>query len=157
MDLKFYHFAFIIMMLPQIEYPENCLKGIPNPEFVYSDGKIAAHLFHFNTNANRNDDWIEQSINWQDNEGVTHFTLDQRKEDGDYQFRIGIAVIPRHAIDGLRRKQVVAGLLSYERAPLENNPYHGNILLHNRAPKPTMKMIAAGIALEITEVVYRNR
>ena len=36
---------------------------------------------------------------------------------------------------------------TYERAPLENNKYHGNLLLDNSLSKQTRQMIMTGLAL----------
>lgn len=134
-------------------FPDNCLKGIPNQTFLTTDGAIAPHLFHFVHNTQRNDGWHEQSVNWEDESSVMQFTLGQCKNAGELQFRAGVAVLPRSEIDRLNNRPTVRGLLSYERQPLDANPYHGNILIKGNTPKPTMKMIAAGLALGVTDIV----
>lgn len=67
-------------------YPDNCIKGIPNQDFILPDGTIGAHLFHFKEVNKRDDNFIEQSINWQDDDNAINFTLKQKK-DGDKQFK----------------------------------------------------------------------
>jgi len=37
-----------------------------------------------------------------------------------------------------------------ERAPLEENPYHGNIIFQAGLPRPVVKMIASALALAST-------
>jgi hypothetical protein len=136
-----------------MNFPYNCIKGIPNSNFLLEDGSVGSHLFYFKPEHAREDGWIEQSINWEDDESVIEFTLEQRREDGERQFRAGVVIVPREEIDGLNARPTVNGVLSYERQRLENNPYHGNILLRIGLPKPTMKKIAAGLALAISEII----
>lgn len=134
-------------------FPDNCIRGIPNASFIVEDGSVGSHLFHFKDEHHRDDGWIEQSINWEDDEKAIEFTLNQKKEDGDVQFQAGVVIIPREEIDRLNRRPTVNGVLSYERQPLENNPYHGNILLSENVPKHTMKKLAAGLALAVSRII----
>lgn len=131
-----------------MEYPDKCIKGIPNNSFV-RDGLIGSDLFYFKDRDARDDEWIEQSINWHDDEQAVQFTLNQTKEEiGELHFKAGIALLPRAEIDRIREKCALLDRLSYERYPLEYNPYHGNILLHVSILKsPRMKQIAATLAL----------
>lgn len=134
-------------------FPDNCIRGIPNQSFMIEDGSIGSHLFHFDNKHRREDGWIEQSINWEDDENAIEFTLNQKKEDGSFQFKAGVVIIPRKEIDRLNRRPTVNGVLSYERQPLENNFYHGNILLSQNVPKHTMKKLAAGLALAVSSII----
>lgn len=136
-----------------MQFPDNCIKGIPNSDFLIEDGTPGSHLFHFKEDHRRDDGWIEQSINWEDDEQAIEFTLNQQKEDGSLQFKGGAAIIPRDEIDRLNKRPTINGLLSYEKQPLEQNPYHGNLLLSKNVPRPTMKKIAAGLALAVSRVV----
>ncbi len=138
-----------------MNYPENCIKGIPNNSFLIEDGSVASHLFYFKKEHSREDGWIEQSINWDDNTFTIGLTFAQRKENGDLQFKVGAAKIPLEEIDRLSRQPTVNGLLSYERQPLKNNPFHGNLLISIEAPAPTMKKIAAGLALAVSEILFQ--
>ncbi len=96
---------------------------------------------------------IEQSVNWEDDDLAIHHTLHQSKEDGQIQFRSGVAVIPRSVIDELCSLDNVAGCLDYERQPLDDNPYHGNLLLLCEVDKSRMKMIASYLALRVSRIV----
>jgi hypothetical protein len=136
-------------------YPENCIRGIPNSDFLINDGAIGSHLFYFKTEHKRDDGLIEQSINWEDDDTVIEFTLNQKKENGERQFKAGVAIIPREEIDRLSKRPTIRDLVTYERQPLQNNPYHGNILLQANVPKPTMKNIAAYLALSVSRVVLQ--
>jgi hypothetical protein len=136
-------------------FPASFLRGVPNPSFLLEDGSASTHLFHFEEERHRADGWIEQSINWEDNQSALELIFNQRKENGELQFKAGAVRIPREEIDRLSRRPTVAGMLGYERSPIENNPYHGNLLLRSSVPKPTMRKIAAGIALAVSDVIYR--
>jgi hypothetical protein len=135
--------------------PENFIRGIPNEGFL-QNGKIGAHLFYFDANYKREDGWCEQSINWHDDDSVVPFTLDQRKEDGEYQFKVGIAIVKKDEIDHINKWQSVANILAYERNPLELNRYHGNLLIKSDFQKKTMFMIAGAIALSAVLIPRDN-
>lgn len=137
-------------------FPDSCLRGIPNTSYLVEDGSVGAHLFHFEDKSTRDDEWIEQSISWEDDSAALALTLNQKKENGELQFKAGAVRIPRDELDRLSRQPTVTGFISYERRPLENNPYHGNLLLRSGVPKPTMKKIAAGIALAVSEIIRQS-
>jgi hypothetical protein len=137
-------------------YPDNCLKGIPNSQFLIDDGSVASSLFHFKKEYERDDGWIEQSINWEDDNSVVEMTQNQKKENGEIQFKVGVARLPKCEIDRINQQPTVNGILSYERFPLENNKHHGNLLIRSGTPTPTMKKIAAGLALAVSEVIIKN-
>ena len=138
-------------------HPTNCIKGIPNDDFLDEDGTPAPHLFYFKDEHVRSDGWKEQSINWEDDESVIEFSLNQRKEDGSVQFKAGVTIIPRNELDRLNNRPTIRGVLSYERQPLDNNPHHGNILLQANVSKPAMKKIAAGLALAVSRVILQEQ
>ena len=134
-----------------MSYPDECIRGISDVSCVTED-KPTSHLFNFKDENNRSDGWCEQSINWKDDEYSIQFTLKQQK-NGDVQFKVGIAIISRDQLDKLNRRPAIAGILSYERDALENNQYHGNLLLKTNTPKPIRKMVAAGIALAVETLI----
>ena len=138
-----------------MDYPENIIKGIPNKDCLIEGRIVGSNLFHFNQP--RDDGGVEQSINWEDDESVVDLTLNQRKADGELQFKEGVARLPRSEIDRLNERPTISGLISYERSPLDGNPHHGNLLLQVNVPKQTMKLIAAGLAIAISDIITQNR
>jgi hypothetical protein len=100
---------------------------------------------------------IEQSINWEDDDSVIEFTLNQRRTDGALQFKEGVVILSRSAMDRLNKLPLVRGLLGYERSPLDGNPYHGNLLLPEEVPKAKMIRIAAGLALTMSGMITQSR
>lgn len=134
-------------------YPPNCLKGIPKGDFVLDGGEgVAYHLFEFRKNPERQDGLKEDSVNWEDDDKAAEFTLNQKKADGELQFVQGVAVIPREEIDRLNQRPSINGLISYERARLDTNPYHGNLLVKVTLHKHTERLIQAGLALAVSEI-----
>ena len=65
-----------------MNFPDNSIKGIPNKEFLIDETTVGSHLFHFKQT--RDDEFVEQSINWEDNEFVIDFTLNQRGKMATY-------------------------------------------------------------------------
>jgi hypothetical protein len=131
-----------------MSYPDEFLRGIPNSDFIGEDGFPTSDLFHFKPRDHtvREDNFIEESINWKDDEGAIIQLLDQRKDDNSIQFKGGIAVLSRNHLDQIISSPSVRGQLSYERREILNNKYHGNLLLQKDVSKRVMNRIAASIA-----------
>jgi hypothetical protein len=138
-----------------VPFPESCIRGVPHEQFINDDGTVRSDLFYFD-DVDRGDGWNEQSVNWMDDDNALAHTLHQRRDDGRYQFGAGAVVFPKAEIERINALPTVAGLLDYERRPLDDNPYHGNILLRKGTDKGTMKMIAANIALSVWSIHTRN-
>ena len=79
------------------------------------------------TAKNREDKGFETSINWEDNDKVAKFTLDS-KENGKACFPFGIVRLPLLEIERIMDNPATKDMLSYERAQLLDNEYHGNIV-----------------------------
>ena len=137
-------------------YPNNCIRGIPHQDFLLDDGGVKSHLFYFDPKFNREDGWCKQSINWEDDNEAIDFTMNQRKETGELQFSAGVAILQRLELDRLKNRPTVKGIFKYERGELTLNKYHGNLLLKNDTTKTKMKQIAAGIALIISNIIFRK-
>ena len=129
--------------------PENCIRGIYTDAFT-PEGPISLHVFNFQ-NPGRTDDWLEASINWEDDADAIQFTLDQERVAGQKQFH-GAVLLARVAIDTLRDKLDAGDVLAYERQTKPDNPYHGNILLKAHVSKPFMTMVKAGLAMACTPI-----
>lgn len=136
--------------------PDNCIKGIKHDSYLIADGSPGAHLFYFEKQFNRDDGWCEQSINWKDDKNAINFTMNQKKENGEIQFPTGVVIIPRNELDRINNLPQVNGILSYERKKLEDNKYHGNILLKTNVIKKKMILVAANIALAVSDIIRRS-
>jgi len=102
------------------------------------------------------DGWFEESINWNDDARAVHFTLEQ-KDDGEWKYEIGIAIIQRDKIDLMIRRRGIADSFKYERKPIQEPPnrYHGNLLMKNGIPKQVKESIRNHLAW-ISEIHFRH-
>lgn len=87
-----------------------------------------------------------------DDEYAIDFTFSQTKEDGQPQFKVGVAILPRVELEKVKRRH---GHFDYERAPVEGNRYHGNLLLQDDVRKPVKTMIRSALALA-SEILLRK-
>lgn len=123
--------------------PDNCIRGIPNSNCL--EGSVAnMTLFEFRRNPDRADGWNEVSINWMDDEHAIDFTLQQKKDEGELRFRVGVAIIPCVDLDKIRKHHT--NFFHYERQTRPNNDYHGNLLLRRDISKTRGTLIRAGLA-----------
>jgi hypothetical protein len=135
-------------------YPDKLLKGIPR-NCITQEGFPSSEIFHFKreNSPEREDGFIENSINWNDDENALKFTLSQKKKDGSIQFESGVAVILKNELDRLKKLPLFKPFFDYERNSLLDNPYHGNLLLREEISKPTMKAIAGTLATHVEEII----
>ena len=128
-------------------YPDRMIRGISNKNCIFED-TVTAELFTEFKDTGRTDEFKELSISWLDNDGALRSVLEQTKEDGTLQFKYGAAILMRDEIDKQKLKnKLINTLLSYERSPLNANPYHGNLLLKNDANRLHKYMVASALAL----------
>jgi len=135
-------------------YPDKFLKGIPNSDKVDEDDAPTSDIFYFTKNEERDDDFLENSINWDDEpESAEHILkrINLKKENDELQFKAGYAIMCRHQLDHLLTRPLMKGVVSYERNVLSDNKYHGNLLVLYSISKPKMKRIAATIVLNCFE------
>lgn len=116
-----------------MNYPPTCLRGIANfPDCIDSNGRPNERIFRPHSSQFPNEHgWLEFSINWEDDDTVEELTRNQRKTDNTIHFVKGVIRMSREKVDHLKKNQPCMGFLDYERHPLENNPYHGNLLIRN--------------------------
>lgn len=132
-----------------MNYPKELIRGIANSSYLEEDGYPSFRLFNeFDENPVRDDDYEEVSINWYDEDKAFEQILERKKENGEFQFKKGCAILSTSELDRLCNKPRTNGLLSYERRIVNGNIYHGNILLKRGTPKPKRNLIASAIALE---------
>ena len=137
-----------------MSYPEYCLRGIPHESQIVEAGLVSSDLFFFSDDHVRASGDFEQSINWQDDDDAIAFTLSQKKRDGiSIQFTGGIAIVPRFNLDRLSKLPAFGNDFSYERQTLEENRYHGNLLLKPGVSKQKRKFIATTLAMHVTEII----
>jgi hypothetical protein len=124
--------------------------GLPNPG-----------VFYFQENHVRVDGLIGESVSWEDDGNAVEFTLAMRhvsgRNAGELQFKGGVAVLPRSDLDHLAGTSMVCNALSYNREALDENPYHGNLLLRPGLPARRVARIASQIAGLVSTVHLQKR
>ena len=140
-------------------YPARHLKGIPTKGEVDAQGLPTPVVFRFKTPPEpRSDSMTESSINWEDDDQAIPFTLNQRKPNGDVQFRYGVAIIPTSSLTQLPAivHQIAGSGFTFERRVVDGNKYHGNYLILSATPGHIQHRIEATLSLLVTEVVKRD-
>ena len=144
-----------------MDFPAEFLRGVPNNDFIEEEGNPASNLFTFEKKKNDPDAqevFFEESINWNDDKEAHEKIFNQKKEDGKFQFNYGVVVLCRHELDRLISNQTVGPDLAYERYPIDDNIYHGNILLKAEIEKKKKRRVAAAIAtICVKEVIAFER
>lgn len=95
------------------------------------------------------------SINWEDDDRVVIFTLDQRK-DGQFQFTYGVARLPYSGIQEVCNHPICPNSIQCNRDPIPDNVYHGNIVYRADLSKDTKRMISSMLAMKVKEVIKRT-
>ncbi|MBQ7145463.1 MAG: hypothetical protein IJR95_01670 [Lachnospiraceae bacterium] len=125
-------------------YPKEFIRGISSKDFI-QNGYVLASAFQFEDQG-RDDKKSEASINWVDDDGAITVALLQRKDSGKLQFPAGVAKLDLEKVK-LILKSFSEEEFSYERAPIEGNQYHGNLLMKSTINKPVKQLITNGLAL----------
>ena len=125
--------------------PDEFVRGIANNQFI-ENGVVTYQAFQFDDNPERTDSMKEASINWVDQDEAVQLALNQKKANGELQFRAGVAKLKMGEVKMIL-KSIPPEVYGFERAALEDNPYHGNILISNSATKPIRMMVQSGLAL----------
>lgn len=134
------------------EYSDELIRGIPNDTYLEFGLPTTSLFTSFDKNEEREDDYLELSINWYDNEGALEQIYNQEKSSGEKQFKCGGAILKRESLDKFCKNPRFKDNFSYERREVEGNQYHGNLLLKSTVKKPLRNMLASGLALEVSTV-----
>ena len=140
--------------------PEKMLRGIPlnNTEFITVEGYPTKSVFRFGNydEKERNEDgFCELSINWFDDDGAVKTLLNQINErKGTPQFQGGYCELKRSQINSLAF--FTNKIINYERKIIENNKYHGNILMKNDISKSLKDIISFTLAGLAGTVIKRE-
>lgn len=139
--------------LPNIFY-----RGLSSSNCFTNAGYVSPEAFSFkpNTSNPRNDSFNEASINWEDDEGALSTLLSQiNSRTGEKQFRYGYVKMPVDVMLPLVRSHIKKNHFGYERKPLDDNMYHGNLLMDSGLNKDDERTIRSGLALIANSYVTR--
>ncbi|MDL2273292.1 hypothetical protein LJC34_01895 [Oscillospiraceae bacterium OttesenSCG-928-G22] len=131
------------------EYPKCFFRGISNKDFI-QEGQVVASAFQFDDSNERNDEYKELSINWEDDDASLEVLLMQKKENGKIQFAAGAAKVELQRVKMILSQYIEQNTFSYERKELDNNPYHGNLLLSKSVNKQIRSLVSSGLALAVS-------
>jgi len=143
-------------------YPDTFLRGLSTDECV-SEGIVSSAAFqlHFEPHLLRNGcaassvGWEDDSsVGWEDDSSVVDVMMKQEK-DGKPQFKAGLARFQRESIDRLMKIPAFTGVLSYDREPIPENPYHGNLLVSSTANRTQRRLLPGVIATQYSEIIPR--
>lgn len=112
-------------------------------ECFTAEQNIAIGAFQFSDFSKlRNDNYLEASINWEDDDNAVIVLLEQKKEGTEEQlFKYGYARLPLNLVRITLKSLINKEYLKFERKPLDKNPYHGNILIPGNIKKQEKSMI----------------
>ena len=130
-------------------FPECFLRGFNVKDCFTAELNVAPAAFQFGNHTDeRDDNYHEASINWEDNSDALT-TLMEQKKDGtdDVMFKFGYARLPLNLVRMTLKSLIDRNCLAFERKPLAKNPYHGNILIPDQLKKPEKFMIQNSLAV----------
>ena len=133
-----------------MSFPDHCLRGIRIKDWILPDGKVAGLAFEPDkrTENNRQDGFIETSIAWEDDNEVIVFCFERCKNN----FLHGTVRLPKKEIDHVISLRDI-GRFSYERKPLPENKYHGNLLYGSEMPTRSRRLIESALSLFSSKVI----
>ncbi len=133
-------------------YPESFYRGITAPNMINLEYKrVLGDVFRFDGNHKNENGFDEISINWNDDVNSLK-NLKEQKKDEVIKYVNGIVKVPTKKIKEMRNRY--NGDFEYERRPIEDNEYHGNILLNfDNIQKPWRKVISDELAMNV-ETIY---
>ena len=137
-------------------YPDTLLRGLITPGSVTQERYVTSEAFLFQDfRKNRSDNYNELSINWEDSDEAVDVLLNQKKEGTeDPQFKIGFARMSLSRIKDVLKPHISDKTYSFERKPIDGNPYHGNLLADAKLPRQIVKNIQHSLATIATADVY---
>jgi len=131
------------------KYPDDFYKGVSNKTSDLDEHGLPLGGLVFQKerdDQNRSDNNLESSINWNDDEGSLEQLFTQEK-NGKPQFSGGAARFCRITLDRIISVPEMNDRMKYERDPLPENSYHGNLLLPRDLSKSDRARLSSAIAV----------
>jgi len=143
-----------------MSYPKNILRGIQNNQCITKDGLVSASAFTFHENPDRESEFLESSINWKDDDGAIDEILNKTKSNkqGELEkmFKYGYVELDKNDLDTIMRLSNCSTRLLYERYPIEDNDYHGNLLIVKGLSNASKRLISGTISSIVKSVTKRE-
>lgn len=119
--------------MTNISYPDSFYRGISKTDFIDAFGIPNNQAFQF-SDEGRSDGFYELSINWNDDEESLAILFNQKKGDGEIQFKAGAYEMSFPLLKQITSRYIQLGHFNYERSEVEGNKYHGNLLIKQDLP-----------------------
>lgn len=143
--------------MKNLDYPDNFIRGMSNKEQCISEeGFVLAGAFQFDAyDPKKNAEYCELSINWCDDDDAIDTAFNQiNARTAQPQFTAGLAKNDRKMMEIFLKSYFIEKFFSYEREPIEEdyqnsiqeNRYHGNLLLKHNVSKGVKKLIPNALA-----------
>ena len=117
-------------------------RGLSKEKNFTPEGYVRASAFEFNDHTKeRNDNNWESSINWDDDSESLTTLLAQRSDKTNQLMFDSYSYILLSQLKSNLAFPLQEGHLAYERKPLSNNIYHGNLLSPATVDKKTKELI----------------
>lgn len=136
-----------------MSFPEFCFRGIRTENWVLEDKKVSPMAFEpiYKNPIEREDGFIETSIAWEDDESVLGFCFKNLKNN----FAFGAVKLSKTNLDIIISKAEI-GQIMYERRPLPENQYHGNILFTKELPTRSRRLIESSLSFFSSKVLSNH-
>ncbi len=128
-------------------YPEQFLRGVSTEDSIRDNAPLLMLFLDFQKNKKRDIPFIELSITWFENSEAMSVLRAQKKDNGEIQFKHGVVVLSTMQLEKCKKMPIIRGNLQYEKYHLDENIYHGNILIPENIEKLVRNHIASSIAL----------
>lgn len=137
--------------------PESFFRGFSHKGCFTPEGYITSEGFKFELAKGvvRNDSFEEASINWNDDVFALKILCGQKSEKKqDLQFKYGYSELKISDV----RLQLSPFLqyFDFERKPLRNNPYHGNLLMSKDLSGQTKRMMRDALAIVASRNYHKH-
>ena len=132
------------------DFPGSALRGILNKNFI-DNGRPKHNVFKEGFCSNG--EHYELSINWYDCEEALDQIKNQindKKNEPRYRFAVPLI---REDIDRISCTTGLQGKMSYERAKLDDNEYHGNIIMGNGCVENDLKNLSFSLIFCCGEII----
>ena len=129
-----------------MENAKDFWRGISTKDYI-TENHPNYQAFRFDENPKRLDTYLEMSINWNDSPESLQILLNQRKDNGKIQFKAGVTRLELSELKQFLSPFLINESFTYERNPISNNQYHGNLLIKKDLEKTDKLMIQHSLAM----------
>lgn len=140
--------------------PNSFVRGIQKLEYINIERDtvlLTLFLPDQRTKKEREDQGQETSINWEDDDTVLSFTHHMSKENNSNSlaFPHGAVRLRTEVLNEVNTTPATANSIIYERQPLKDNPFHGNIVFKDGIPQHIISMAAAVLAYSAGKILRK--